>query len=69
MSAFLLNPYDATLDLADKDERKLFQEGCKGLKESDIFGGKKTDYGNFVKLFERDMNRNRTMKALKVVTE
>jgi len=52
MSVFLLNPYDATLDLADKDNRKLFQEGYKGLKESNIFGRKKPDYGNFVKLIE-----------------
>ena len=69
MSAFLLNLYDATLDLVDKDDRKLFQEGYKGLKESNFFGGKKKYYGNFMKLIERDLNCNQTMKALKITTE
>ena len=31
--AFILNPYSADLDLSDKDDRKLFQEGCKGFKK------------------------------------
>ena len=31
MTAFILNPYDAVLNLGDKDDRKLFTEGCDGL--------------------------------------
>ena len=69
MSTFLLNPYDATLNLADKDDRKLFQEGSKGLKDKDIFDGKKVNYGNFVKLIERELNATRTMEALEICTE
>ena len=65
---FLLNPYDATLDLTDKDDRNLYQEGCKGLKDKDTFNGKKENYSSFVKLIERDFNGNRTMEALKVCT-
>ena len=68
MSKFLLNPYDAVLDLADKDDRKLFQEGCKGLQKEDIFDGKKLNYSNFVKLIERDFTSTRTMEALEVST-
>lgn len=45
------------------------QEGCKGLKEADIFDGKKQNYGNFVKLVERGLNCIRTMKTLKIATE
>ena len=66
MSKFLLNPYDAVLDLADKDDMKLFQEGCKGLQKEDIFDGKKQNYSNFVKLIERDFTSTRTMEALEV---
>ena len=68
MSSFLLNPYDATLNLADKDDRKLFQEGCKGLKDKDIFDGKKPNYGNFVKLIEPGLTSTRTMPALEIST-
>ena len=38
---FVLNLYDAVLNLADKDNRKLFRDGCKGVKAKDIFDGKK----------------------------
>ena len=69
MCSFLLNLYDTTLNLADKDNRKIFQEGCKGLKESYIFDGKKQDYRNFEKLIEGYLNYTRTMKALKIATK
>ena len=52
MASFLLNPYDITLNLADKDDWKLFKEGSKGLKDKDIFDSKNVSYGNFVKLIE-----------------
>ena len=52
--AFLLNPYDAELDLSNKEDRKLFTEGCKGVKEKDIFDGKKQNYSTFVKLIENE---------------
>ena len=69
MASFLSNPYDVTLNLADKDDGKLFQEGCKGLKNKDIFDGKKQNYGNFVKLIQRELNTTRTMAALEVSTK
>lgn len=53
MSSFLLNPYDVTPNLTDKDDMKHFQEGYKGLNESNIFDGKKKTHGNTVKLIER----------------
>ena len=67
--AFLLNPYDADLDLSDKEDRKLFTEGCKGVSEKDIFDGRKQNYSNFVKLIEGDLNAKRTMSALKISTK
>jgi len=69
MSTFLTNPYDAPLDLGDKDDRKLFKEGCKGLCEKDMFTGTKKGYGNFVKLIKTDFESTRTMEALKVCTK
>ena len=57
------------LNLADKDDCKLFQEGCKGLKDKDIFHGKKPNYGNFVKLIERELTSTRTMTSLEISTE
>ena len=61
-----MNPYDATLNLADKDDRKLSQEGCNGLKYKDLFDGKKQNYGKFVMLIERKLNATRTMDALEI---
>ena len=52
MSSFLLNPYDTTLHLQNKEDRKLFQDACKGLKEKDQFGGRIELYSDFVKLIE-----------------
>ena len=66
---FLLNPYDADLDLSDKEDRKLFTEGCKGVSEKDIFDGRKQNYSNFVKLIEGNLNSKRTMSALKISTK
>ena len=38
---FTLNLYDLDLDLTDKDNRKLYVEGCVGLKsKDDLFDGK-----------------------------
>ena len=56
------------LDLNDKDDWKLFQEGCKGLLEKDMFTGSKTEYGNWVKLIETDFESTRTMEALGICT-
>ena len=37
--AFSLKPYDVDLDLSTKDDRKLFLDGCAGIK--DKFDGSK----------------------------
>ena len=39
--AFVLNPYDIVLNLANKDDRKLFTDGSKGVKAEDVFDGRK----------------------------
>ena len=64
MSNFLLNPYDATLDLNNKEDRKLFQDACKGLKDKDLFGGERQKYSDFVKLMEKEFNTTRVMESL-----
>ena len=50
---FILNPYEVSLDLSDKDDRKLFKEGSKGLKEEELFDGKKQNFSTFMKLIEK----------------
>ena len=35
MTTFLLNPYDAELDLNAKDDRRLFTEASKGIKSEE----------------------------------
>ena len=67
--AFLINPYDVDLNLADKDDRKLFKDGCAGLKEGDLFDGKKENYVNFTKLLEKELESVRLMECLKIPTE
>ena len=68
MSSFLTNPYNAPLDLSDKDDRKLFQEGFKGLHKKDMFTGSNQKYGNWVKFIETDFESTRIMEALKFCT-
>ena len=68
MPKFLLNPYDAPLDLTDKDDRKLYQEACKGLKDKDLFDGKRENYSNFIKLIEKDLSATRLLDSLKINT-
>lgn len=67
--AFLINPYDADLNLADKEDRKLFKDGCAGLKEADLFDGKKENYVNFTKLLENEIESVRLMECLIIPTE
>ena len=69
MSKFLLNPYDTPMDLTDKDDQKLYQEACKGLKEKKLFDGKKENYSNFIKLIEKVLSATRLTDALKINTQ
>ena len=64
----MLNPYDVILNLGNKDDRKLFTDGCNSLKAEDLYDGKKQNYGNFVKIIEGELNATRTMEALEVNT-
>ena len=66
MATFILNPYDVPLVLSDKEDRELFTETSKGLKEKDMFNGKRENYGNFVKLIEKDFENTRIMESLEI---
>ena len=68
MTTFLLNPYDTKLDLTDKEDRKLYQEACRGLQETDRFNGKREIYSNFVKLMEKQLQDTRLMECLMIPT-
>eukprot|EP00957_Ditylum_brightwellii_P136296 10394663-Ditylum_brightwellii.AAC.1 len=67
--AFILNPYDATLDLSDKEDRKMFKIRTKGLEESQRFNGKKGSFNDFAKLIGHKMKEIRVLEALDVATE
>ena len=67
--AFILNPYDAVLNLGNRDDRKLFTEGCEGLKKEDHFDGKRRSYGDFAKLLEGELLSTRTMEVLQINTK
>ena len=69
MTTFILNPYEADLDLTNKEDRKLFLDACKGLPDKDKFDGKRENFGNFAKLLEQQLNSTRTMEAMVVNTE
>lgn len=66
MATFILNPYDATLVLFDKEDMKLFTETSKGLKEKDSSNGKRENHRNFVKLIEKDFENTRNMESLEI---
>ena len=68
MTTFLLNLYDTPLDFTDKEDRKLYQEACKGLKGEDKFDGKHENCSNFVKLIEQQLQDVRVMEALNTPT-
>ena len=68
--AFTLNPYDLELDLADRDDRKLYLEGCAGLKnDSDRFDGKKRNFKNWTKLMDPLLKKTRSMVCFEIPTE
>ena len=69
MTTFLLNPYDAILDLTNKDDRKLFQDASKGIVSKDeLFDGKKNQFANFSKLLAKEFSDIRVMECLRIPT-
>ena len=66
---FNLNPYDATLEPLNREDRKLFNISCKGLDKRDAFDGNKGTYLEFVKLIEKDSENIHVMCALNIATE
>ena len=69
MYTFLLNPYDADLDLMNKDDRKLFQDASKGLtSKEEIFDGKKEKFSKFSKLLAKEFDNVRVAEFLRIPT-
>eukprot|EP00957_Ditylum_brightwellii_P037466 2833797-Ditylum_brightwellii.AAC.1 len=64
--AFILNPYDAILDLSNKEDRKMFKLGMKGLEEKQRFNGRKEAFNDFSKLIGHKMKEVRVLEALEV---
>jgi len=51
--AFVLSPYDKTLDLSTWDGLKLYENTKVSLEKEDRFDGSKEKYSRFVKLMEK----------------
>ena len=66
--AFILSPYNATLNLADCDNRKLFENGCKWLKSKDAFDRQKGKYTKFFKLIGKEFEDTCVMCAFNIAT-
>ena len=64
--AFILNPYDADLNLNNKDDRKFFIEGYKRLHEKDKFDGKKARLNDWMKLMGKELDDVRVMESVLV---
>lgn len=67
--AFQLSPYDAVLDLPKSEDRKLYLEAAKGLKEANLFTGKKKDYDKFSKLLGKAFKDVRVTESFQTPTE
>ena len=65
---FLLNPYDADLDISNKEDRRLYLDACQGLSGYD-FGGEREKIGQFVKLLEVEMLDKRLMETITIATK
>ena len=65
---FILNPFDTNLDLTNKEDRKLFESGTKGLPSELKLSGDKERFKNFRKLIGDRVRNVRLMEVFEVVT-
>eukprot|EP00957_Ditylum_brightwellii_P035900 2720718-Ditylum_brightwellii.AAC.1 len=66
---FLLNPFDAALNLSNKEDRKLFEAGTKELSDDLKLTGNKEKFNNFRKLISKRTQKVRLMEALDALTK
>ena len=67
--SFILKLYDTTLNFSDRDNMKLFEDRCKGLKSEDTFDGQKGKYSEFAKLIEKYFKDAHVMCVFEIATE
>ena len=67
--AFMINPYDRTVDLSDKDDKKLFEVGSEGLVNEDKFDGKAENAQGFLKLIRNRTGEFKLRDVFKVSSE
>ena len=66
MSTFMLNHYDAILDLNNKDDRKLYLDVCKGIDKEDQFDSKREHFHDFTKILEINFKKTRVWVAFEI---
>jgi len=64
--ATIFNPYDTTLNLTNKDDRKLLLDACTGLSGKDRYDGEEEGYLGFMKVMAKSFRDVRVMEVLKV---
>eukprot|EP00957_Ditylum_brightwellii_P043426 3292609-Ditylum_brightwellii.AAC.1 len=67
--SFILNLNDNTLDLSDKEDRKLFENNSKGLETALRFNGRKETFNNFLKLVSHQIKKVRLVEVLEIATK
>ena len=53
--AFCKIPHDRVLDLADKEDRKFFNDACRGLEKEDRFDGMLSKLSQFLKIIGKEL--------------
>ena len=53
----------------NNEDRKLYLEAMKGLKENNLFSGKKSDFDKFLKLMGKAFKDARVVELLTITTE
>eukprot|EP00957_Ditylum_brightwellii_P106423 8119336-Ditylum_brightwellii.AAC.1 len=66
MATFILNPYNGDINLSNKEERKLYNTGCTGVKKEQRFDRSKERFSDFQKLIGHQMNNLCMMEILDV---
>ena len=67
--SFILNPFQADIDLSNKEDKKSFEKGCQGLKTDGMYDGKRKKYTTFMKLLKVAIESVKLMDILVLGTK
>ena len=67
--SFILNFFDAMLDLNKSEDYKLFKTAMLGLDKEQKFNGKRENFADFCKLIQHKLDDTRLYEVLDIATE